>query len=146
MKNLPPAKATPSVLDPPLPPKKRYLEDQQENQKVSAFHQEKSSVEKEGGVSILSRAIGSITIEKENLMGVPAPVGDTPAAAQGGTGLQIQDVYSLSDPFYSAPSKPTGRKKISRIKPKLVSKKVSFKRPLEEYEDSQSIEFLKTYP
>ena len=104
-------------------------------------------------MSNLSRAIGSITIEKENLLGatpVPALVGGTPADAQGGTGLQIQNVYSLSDPFYSTPSKPTARKKTrgktsSRIKPKLVSKQVTFKKPLEEYEDSQSIDFLRTY-
>ena len=107
----------------------------------------------EGGVSNLSRAIGSITIKKENLLGatpVPAPVDDTPAAAQSGTGLQIQNVYSLSDPFYSTQSKPTARKKTegktpSRIKPKLVSKQVTLKKPLEEYEDSQRIEFLRTY-
>ena len=129
------------------------MEDQQENWKVSTFHQGKSSEEKGGGVSNLNRAIGSITIKKENLMGatpIPAPVGDTPAAAQGGTSLQIQNVYCLSDPFSSTPSKPTARKKTggktpSRIKPKLVSKQVSFKKPLEEYEDSQSIEFLRTY-
>ena len=153
MKDIPPAKATPSALDPTLLPKKRYLEDQQENLKASTSHQEMFSVGNEGGVSNLSRAIGSITIEKENLLGatpVPAPVGGTPAAAQGGTGLQIQNVYSLSDPFYSTPSKPTARKKTggktpSRIKPKLVSKQVTFKKPLEEYEDSQSIEFLRTY-
>ena len=129
------------------------MEDQQENRKASASHQEMFSVGNEGGASNLSRAIRSITIEKENLLGatpVPAPVDDTPAAAQSGTGLQIQNVYSLSDPFYSTPSKPTARKKTegktpSRIKPKLVSKQVTLKKPLEEYEDSQSIEFLRTY-
>ena len=90
MKNIPPAKVTPSVLDPPLPSKKQYFEDQQENRKASTSHQGMFSAENEGGVSNLSRAIGSITIEKENLLGatpVPAPVGGTPAVAQGGTGL-----------------------------------------------------------
>ena len=81
---------------------------------------------------------------------VPVPGGSTPVAAQGGTNLQIQNVYSLSDPFYSTPSKPTARKKTggktpSRIKPKLVSRQVTFKKPMEDYEDSQSIEFLRTY-
>ena len=119
VKSISPAKATPSALDPPLPPKKRYLENQQENQGASATP-------------------------------VPVPGGSTPVAAQGGTNLQIQNVYSLSDPFYSTPSQPTARKKTggktpSRIKPKLVSRQVTFKKPVEDYEDSQSIEFLGTY-
>ena len=78
------------------------------------------------------------------------PGGSTPVAVEGGTNLQIQNAYSLSDPFYSTPSKPTARKKTggktpSRIKPKLVSRQVTFKKPVKEYEDSQSIEFFRIY-
>ena len=76
----------------------------------------------EGDVSTLSQTMGLITIGKGDLSGVSSLSAPTMSVTTSGTGLQIQNVYSLSDPFHPSSFKPTARKKMGgktpgRIKP-----------------------------
>ena len=126
------------------------MENQHGNQNVSNTPLVIPSAGNEGDVATLSQTLESITIGKGDLSGVFPLSVPTMSATASGTGLQIQNVYSLSDPFHSSSSKPKARKKTrgktpGRIKPQLVSKQTISNKSLGEYKDSQSIEFLQTY-